>query len=102
MKKYCIVFILLVWTSAFSQDQKDTAQYRLQPVTITATRISEPWIQVPLAIDVLQQKEFQHGKGSGLDEVLSFVPGVLAQSRAAGTDIRLSIRGFGARGAGQR
>ena len=30
------------------------------------------------------------------------VPGVLAQSRAGGSDIRLVIRGFGARGAGDR
>ena len=40
--------------------------------------------------------------GFGLDEALSRVPGVIAQSRYGTSDIRLMIRGFGARGAGDR
>ncbi|MEO8167355.1 MAG: TonB-dependent receptor, partial [bacterium] len=42
------------------------------------------------------------GKGYGLDEVLSGIPGVLVQSRFGNQDVRLTIRGFGARGAGER
>ena len=41
-------------------------------------------------------------RGYGLDEVLSTIPGVLAQSRSGNQDVRLVIRGFGARGAGDR
>jgi iron complex outermembrane receptor protein len=37
-----------------------------------------------------------------MDRVLSQVPGVIARSRYGGTDIQLMIRGFGARGAGDR
>jgi iron complex outermembrane receptor protein len=40
--------------------------------------------------------------GFGLDEALSRVPGVIAQSRYGTSDIRLMIRGYGARGAGDR
>src|SRR6185503_12312950 len=40
--------------------------------------------------------------GRGLDEALSLVPGVIAQTRAGGSDVRIMIRGFGARGAGDR
>ncbi len=37
-----------------------------------------------------------------LDEALSGIPGVLAQSRSGGVDLRITIRGFGSRGAGDR
>lgn len=37
-----------------------------------------------------------------LDEALSGIPGVLAQSRSGGADLRITIRGFGSRGAGDR
>ncbi len=39
---------------------------------------------------------------SRLDEALSGIPGVLAQSRSGGVDLRITIRGFGSRGAGDR
>ncbi|MFM8178358.1 MAG: TonB-dependent receptor domain-containing protein, partial [Candidatus Kapaibacterium sp.] len=37
-----------------------------------------------------------------LDEALSAVPGALVQSRSGNQDVRVTIRGFGARGAGER
>lgn len=43
------------------------------------------------------------GNASGrLDEAFLLMPGVLAQSRSGGVDLRITIRGFGARGAGDR
>ena len=42
------------------------------------------------------------GAGVGLERALVGVPGVLAQSRSGFIDLRLTIRGFGARGAGDR
>ncbi len=47
-------------------------------------------------------KDLIRVKGYGLNEILSNVPGVLAQSRYGNQDVRLTIRGFGARGAGER
>src|SRR6185503_4491720 len=55
-----------------------------------------------LAITKLNAPELRSVSGFGLDEALSRVPGVIAQSRYGTSDIRLMIRGYGARGAGDR
>ena len=103
MKNICYVFLaILSPLLAISQDIPDSVKVQLPPVTVTATRFAESWLEIPLAINVLQRSEFRGGKGYGIDEALSGVPGVLAQSRYGNQDVRLSIRGFGARGAGAR
>lgn len=81
--------------------RKDTV-YAVGEVVVTATRKAGSIIEVPLAINVVDQKEIQRVRGFGLDDILSGVPGVLAQSRYGTQDVRLTIRGFGARGAGAR
>jgi len=75
---------------------------QLERVSITATRSSLPAFLVPLAITRVEKDELQGSSGIGLDQALRYVPGVLAQSRSGGTDVRLTIRGYGARGAGDR
>lgn len=95
----CVPFIT---TGAISQTPDDTIKYHYPPLTTLGTRYAEPWIQVPLSLTYLQQRDLPKGKGYGLDEVLSGVPGVLVQSRYGNQDVRLTIRGFGARGAGER
>ena len=79
---------------------KDTAQ--LEKVTVSATRSSTVAFKVPLAITTVSGDELHGGTGIGLDQALRYVPGVLAHSRSGGTDVRLVIRGYGARGAGDR
>jgi iron complex outermembrane receptor protein len=83
-------------------DSTDSAKVRLAPVTVTATRTTTPVYQVPLAVTVIGQQQLQDKRGYSLDEAIASVPGVFAQSRYGSSDIRLSIRGFGARGAGDR
>ena len=85
-----------------SQTPEDTVKYHYQPIMVIGTRYAEPWIQVPLSLSYLSIKDIPKGKGYGLDEVLSGIPGVLVQSRYGNQDVRLTIRGFGARGAGER
>jgi iron complex outermembrane recepter protein len=75
---------------------------RIAPVTITATRQKETLISSPLAVTVIGKAELENRRGYSLDEVLHAVPGVFAQSRYGTSDVRLVIRGFGARGAGDR
>jgi len=87
---------------AAAQGTSDSVKYQLHPVTITATRIAEPWLEVPLALSVVQVAGAHAGRGYGLDELLSGIPGVMAQSRYGNQDVRLMIRGFGARGAGAK
>lgn len=80
---------------------KDTA-YKLPSISVSAARHGDVPLAVPLAFTRLSIDKLRSNRGIGLDEALSLVPGVLAQSRYGGSDIRLVIRGYGARGAGDR
>lgn len=81
---------------------KDSVAYQLPNITIISTRYAEPVIEVPLAVTVLDAPKITDFRGYGLNDALSMVPGVLVQSRYGNQDIRITIRGFGARGAGDR
>lgn len=74
----------------------------LPGVTVTATRGPAPIITTPLAISKITAPQLRNISGFGLDEALSKVPGVIAQSRYGTSDVRLMIRGYGSRGAGDR
>jgi iron complex outermembrane receptor protein len=89
-------------TLLFAQEDADSIRYEFPPVTTTGTRVAESWLEVPLALNVVSLNGAFQGKGYGFDEILSNIPGVLAQSRYGNQDVRLTIRGFGARGAGAR
>jgi iron complex outermembrane recepter protein len=103
MKYYVLLFmVLLTPIILLSQTESDSVKVQFPPVTITATRFVETWLEIPLAINVLQKTDLQASKNCGVDEILAGVPGVLAQSRYGNQDVRLTIRGFGARGAGAR
>lgn len=105
MYRLCMCLVLcslLLPVTTQSQDQQDSVRYVFPPVTTIGTRIAEPWIRVPLAVSALRKEEMARGRGYGLDEVLQGVPGVLTQSRYGNQDVRLTIRGFGARGAGAK
>ena len=75
---------------------------KLPPVSVTAARGATSILATPLAVSRLSNAELRGVVGYGLDEALSRVPGVIAQSRYGTSDIRLMIRGYGARGAGDR
>ena len=89
--------------SAFAQAQApaDTAPV-LPPVVVEATRAPGSLLTTPLAVTVVGSEQLRAVRGVGLDEALSLVPGVFAQSRYGSSDVRIVIRGFGARGAGDR
>lgn len=74
----------------------------LPGVSVTANRSVSPILTTPLAITKLTAPALRSVNGYGLEDALSMVPGVVAQSRYGTSDIRLMIRGFGARGAGDR
>lgn len=71
-------------------------------VTATATRSTRRPLEQPLAITAIKPAAWLAAPGHSLEAALKFVPGVIVQSRSGGTDIRITIRGFGARGAGDR
>ena len=74
----------------------------LPAVIVTATRGSTSLLRAPLAITTVAAADLRSTSGFGLDEALKYAPGVLAQSRYGTSDVRITIRGFGARGAGDR
>ena len=82
--------------------QDSTRAQPLPPLSVTASRAPVSIFDVPLAVTLVGAEALRLRRGVGLDEALSFVPGVLAQSRSGGGDVRISIRGFGSRGAGDR
>jgi iron complex outermembrane receptor protein len=98
---------LLLAARLHAQEPADTARtdsafVRLPEVTVTATRVPARILDVPLAVTVIGRGELSEAAGNRVDQALRLVPGVLAQSRAGGGDLRIVIRGFGARGAGDR
>lgn len=106
-----LLFLLVPFTQSWPQNSApgtataaDTnlARYELQQITITALRYPEQLIKTPAAVSIIKLDEFQDRRGYGLEEALKLVPGVLAQSRYGNQDVRITIRGFGARGAGDR
>lgn len=96
------VITLLTTNYVSAQPPEDTIKYHYPPMTTLGTRYAEPWIQVPFSLSLIQAKDMPKGKGYGMDEVLAGTPGVLVQSRFGNQDVRITIRGFGARGAGER
>lgn len=83
-------------------DSASDSARRIAPVTITATRQKGTLVSAPLAVTVIGKTELENRRDISIDEALRTVPGVFAQSRYGTSDVRLVIRGFGARGAGER
>ena len=79
---------------------QDTGAGALEEIVVEATRLSRTLLSVPTAMTVVSKDEIQLGRQQlGLDEVLTRVPGLFMQNRYNfSRDLRISIRGFGARG----
>jgi iron complex outermembrane receptor protein len=71
----------------------------LEEVIVTATRIPLQWSRIALAVGEVGQDDIQLGRQQlGLDESLVNIPGLFLQNRYNfAQDIRIAIRGFGAR-----
>ncbi len=81
----------------------DTISFKYPSVvTVVATREESDRWTVPAAVSVIGEADYAATRRYGLDDALSTVPGALVQSRSGNQDVRVTIRGFGARGAGER
>ncbi len=74
----------------------------LPRMVITATRSTTPLSLTPFAVTSVGLERLRTTAGIGLADALQGIPGVMAMSRSGGVDTRITIRGFGARGAGDR
>ena len=89
---------LAVLPTGYAQAQEGAA---LPPIVVTAPRVETTINEVPAAISVVGVEDIQLGQPTlGLDESLVRIPGVFSQNRFNfAQDLRVSIRGFGARAA---
>jgi iron complex outermembrane recepter protein len=71
----------------------------LSPIVVTATRVAQSSMDLPVSIDVVGKDSIHRGQLQvNLSESLITVPGVSVQSRQNyAQDLQLSLRGFGAR-----
>lgn len=91
-----ILLSLFVSSFAFADDIR-----QLSPTVVTATRVEENSFDLPLSINVIEQKDIQNGQlAQSLSESLIRVPGISAQNRnQMAQDTQIQTRGFGARSA---
>ncbi len=102
MMKYLHFLLLALPTIIFSQNKAtDTIPTALETVEIAATRLTLTENKAPLAVTVLDKKRLQTATQQlSPYEVLSSIPGVFAMNPDNfSQDLRISIRGFGARSA---
>lgn len=79
-----------------TEEERDRHRFSEQ-VTVTGAREEKALTEVTSGIDVIDEEELRRGRGEGLDGYLNRTPGVVAQPNDGGSDVKLSIRGFGAR-----
>ncbi len=89
-------------TARDSAARADSAAQRLNPVNVRATRSGQSSFGAPLAITHVDRATYGGKSGVGLNDAMAGVPGALVQSRYGTSDVRITIRGYGARGAGDR
>ena len=96
MKTRLLILSLFVSTCVFAEELR-----QLAPTVVTATRVEESSFDLPVSIDVIEQKDIKDGQLSQyLSESLIRVPGISAQNRyQAAQDTQIQTRGFGARSA---
>ena len=104
---YFIIITILIGQSEQVKEMKeihsdvqfDTLYFEFKPIIVTAYPLNNTNLNVPLAITSLGKKHFQYGqKQSALNEALLPVPGLFAMNAENfSQDLRVAIRGFGAR-----
>ncbi len=102
-RRLCFACSLLPATAfvapAWAQQNSNNGPKDLDEIVVTATMIERTLNNVPAAVSVVGEDEIQFARQQlALDEALDRVPGVFMQNRYNfAQDLRISIRGFGAR-----
>ena len=102
MRKFILLSFSILPTFLWGQKAPtDSLPKALEIIEVTATRLTLTDIKAPLAVTVLDKARLQTGAQQlSPYEVLSAIPGVFAMNPDNFTqDLRVSIRGFGARAA---
>lgn len=75
------------------------AEYQLDTVSVTATKVERKSSEVPQNISVVDSAQLEDQKLIGVTDVLQGIPGVVAESKNGGYDARLILRGAGLKAA---
>jgi iron complex outermembrane receptor protein len=93
-----ILLTLLMISSAFAADTKsDSVKYVLPEQTVTGSRSTERWLDNATSISALSKIDQPTVRGLGISDNLLLIPGLAANTRFGTDDMRLSMRGMGAR-----
>lgn len=97
--KLNILTIAVMSACLSQQTQAADESIMMSPVVVTATRNAQSSFDLPVAIDVVEQKDIRDGQlQMTLSESLIRVPGITAQNRTnQSQDPQISSRGFGSR-----
>jgi iron complex outermembrane recepter protein len=95
----CAAPTLVLGTAALAQAPAES-QNPLEEIVVTATLLERTLDKTPASVSVVTEDDIQLARQQlALDEALSRVPGLFMQNRYNfAQDLRLSVRGFGARG----
>jgi iron complex outermembrane receptor protein len=98
--------VLLAGVTGLSDAQEaappDSVVGALPEIVVTGTRVPGSIQKTPAAVTVVERKDFIDSRLISLKDALSEVPGVFVQTRGGAQDVRITIRGYGARGNGER
>lgn len=107
----CILSILALSNTSYStglfsyhlnwvdeKNQTDTVKtYTVDEVVVTGTRTVKKIIDIPYAVERIDESQYKFNRKNSIDDVLGTVPGLFLQNRYGNHDVRISIRGFGSR-----
>lgn len=103
---FVLTCVVLCSAAASAAREVEPVAPRIFSVTDTVTVIGErpgtDALDAPVATSVVPAAVWRESRTVGLEAPLAGVPGIIAQSRAGSSDVRITNRGFGARGAGER
>jgi len=96
----CLVFAVTLQTAAQKNTNDSLLTVELQEVEISAFRAKTSVLNAPVSLSVAQIPANWSGPSRSLQEYLTTIPGVLTlNSSNYAQDLRISMRGFGARSA---
>ncbi|HWA05994.1 MAG TPA: Plug domain-containing protein, partial [Ignavibacteria bacterium] len=78
------------------QDSTKKKVTALEEIVVTGTRTEKMIIDIPYSVFRVNKKEFTFGRDLNAKDILQDVPGLFIQTRY-GSEVRISIRGFGTR-----
>lgn len=78
------------------QDSTKKKVTALEEIVVTGTRAEKKIIDIPYSVFRVNKKEFTFGRDLNARDILQDVPGLFIQTKY-GSDVRISIRGFGTR-----